>query len=395
MRICSIITSFTSGGAEVLVGTLAQAFVAAGHDAMILSLSNAVDVGNSGESERAIMTGLRGQDVAAGSLGLTNRNDWIRGGRALRHVLNEFRPDVIHAHTARALPLIALSGSRASVVLTHHNSRLPFPAWLFRLFDWSVGGYVAISDECEALIGRHARRPIRKIMNAAGAHFLAGAPRDAPATNPVILAVGTVSVQKDYQTLIRAARPLADRLSAQGRRPRFRIAGGGPMLSDLHDLVAREGATGFVEVLGVRNDVDTLMRDADMFVNSSLWEGFSIAMIEATMSGLPIVATDVAGNREMVLPGANGYLVPPSDPVALADAIAETVSDVARYALLSCGALMSAGRFSIETCAQLHLSLYQDLVEPRSAIAHVPTPIGRNRGIARPTRPALLRRRHR
>lgn len=394
MRICSIITSFTSGGAEVLVGTLAQAFVAAGHDAMILSLSNAVDVGNSGESERAIMSGLRGHDVAVRSVGLANRNDWIRGGRALRRALGEFRPDVIHAHTARALPLIALSGSRAPVVLTHHNSRLPFPGWLFRVFDGLVGAYVAISDECEVRIGRHARRPIRKIMNAASARFLTGTPRDAPAKNPVILAVGTVSVQKDYQTLIRAARPLADRLFAQGRRPLIRIAGGGPMLSDLRDLVAREGATDLVEVLGVRNDVDTLMRDADMFVNSSLWEGFSIAMIEATMSGLPIVATDVAGNREMVLPDANGYLVPPSDPVALADAIAETVGDVARYALLSRGALMSAGRFSIATCAQLHLSLYQDLMWRRSATDTVPTPVRGDRGVDRPPPPALPRRRY-
>src|SRR3546814_16904589 len=85
--------------------------------------------------------------------------------------------------------------------------------------------------------------------------------------------------------------------------------------------------------------------------NCSLWEGFPIAMIEAAMSGLPIVATAVAGNREMVLPGVNGRLVPPSDPAALARAVVETLSDDSQYAALSRGALHAARRFSPERCA--------------------------------------------
>ena len=104
-----------------------------------------------------------------------------------------------------------------------------------------------------------------------------------------------------------------------------------------------------------------LMRQDDLFVNSSLWEGFPISLIEAATSGLPMVATRVAGNREMIVPGVNGELVPPGDAQALASAMATALSDEAAYAALSAGALESARRFSIERCAHAHLTLYGDL----------------------------------
>uniref|UniRef100_UPI0035CA336B glycosyltransferase n=1 Tax=uncultured Sphingomonas sp. TaxID=158754 RepID=UPI0035CA336B len=361
MRICSIITSFTSGGAEVLVGNLAERFTVAGHAALVLALSDAATVGNSRQTEQEMMARMRVCGVRTRSLALQNRNDWLGGAVALRRAVTAFRPDVIHAHTVRALPIIALARLRTPVVLTHHNSRLPFPAWGFRVTDFVVDAYVAISDACAAQIRRNARRPIRKILNAASTRFRAATPRDAPAANPAILAVGTVSRQKDYETLVRAARVLATQLAPRGRRAHVSIAGAGPMLGELRAFVDREGAGDVVALLGARSDVDALMRKADIFVNTSLWEGLPIAMIEATMSGLPIVATDVAGNREMVTSGVNGTLVPPSDPAAIAEALAAMIEDSVAYAALSRESLRSADRFSIESCTQEHLSLYATL----------------------------------
>lgn len=362
MHVCCVITSFTSGGAEVLVGNLAEAFCAQGHAATVLALSDAASIGNDPAIETAMVARLTNAGVAARSLGLHDRRNPLAGARALRRALADLPPDVVHTHTAAALPAIALARPRCPVVLTHHNSRLSFPPWAYRLFDRIVASYVAISDQCAAQTVRHARKPIRRIANAASPRFQAAAPRSAAARDPVILAVGTISEQKDYPTLIRAARPLAQRLAGSGRRPQIRIAGGGPAIDALRSLVVAQGAEAFVELLGPRSDVEALMVGADIFANSSLWEGFSIAMIEASMSALPIVATDVAGNCEMVLAGRNGMLVPPSDPAALADAIAAIVTDDARYAALSAGSLASAARFSIEVCAAAHLALYRDVI---------------------------------
>jgi glycosyltransferase involved in cell wall biosynthesis len=368
MRICSIITSFTSGGAEMLVCNLAEAFAGAGHEAAVIALSDAAQVGNAPGTEAAMMGRVRRGGAKALSLGLANRNDWLGGALALRRALRTIQPDVIHAHSARALFPIAIAMPRVPVVLTHHNSRLSFPPAAFALFNRIVDSYVAISDQCEALLRGHARKPIRMILNAASTRFQAREPRGAAGRDPMILAVGTVSAQKDYPTLLRAARPLTEALAAQGRTARICIAGGGPEF----DRLRMEALDAPVELLGARDDVDALMRQADLFVNCSLWEGFPIAMIEAAMSGMPIVATAVAGNREMVMPGVNGVLVPPSDPAALAQAVVETLSDDARYAALSRGALKAARRFSIEGCAAAHLDLYRELVDarrPRFAIA--------------------------
>lgn len=361
MRICSIITSFTSGGAEMLVCNLAEAFAGAGHEAAILSLSDAAQAGNAPQTEQAMMARVRQGGATAVSLGLANRNDWPGGALALRRALRSIRPDVIHAHTARALLPIAIAMPGVPVVLTHHNSRLSFPPAAFLLFDRIVDGYVAISDQCAALLRGPARKPVRLILNAASDRFQAQRPRTAAGHDPMILAVGTVSRQKDYPTLLRAARPLTDALAAQGRKARICIAGAGP----LFDGLRTQAMDAPVELLGARDDADALMREADLFVNCSLWEGFPVAMIEAAMSGLPIVATAVAGNREMVMPGVNGRIVPPSDPAALAQAIVETLSEDAHYAALSRGALQTARRFSIGGCAVAHLTFYQELIAAR------------------------------
>ena len=360
MHVCSVITSFTTGGAEMLVANLSETYVAQGHDATVLALSDAAELGNDAEIERAMIERLRAAGVAARSLRLRNRRNPMAGGRALRRMLRDHIPDVIHAHTAAALPAIMLAHLGKPVILTHHNSRLSFPPWAYRLFDRVVAWYVAISDQCAAQTARHASKPIRTILNAASPRFQADRPRAAARHDPVILAVGTISEQKDYRTLIRAAKPLAERLADHGRRPRIRIAGGGQQLEALQSLVRTEGVEDLVELLGARDDIQTLMQDADIYANCSLWEGFSIAMIEASMSGLPIVATDVAGNQEMVLDGRNGALVPASTPAALADGIAAIVTNDARYAALSKGALVVAQRFSIEACSAAHLALYRD-----------------------------------
>lgn len=365
MRICSIITSFTSGGAEMLVGNLAEAYAAQGHDATILALSDAARVGNDPAIERAFIDRLTAAGVTARSLGLRNRRNPAAGALALRRAFTTYAPDVIHAHTAAALPTIAFARVGRPVILTHHNSRLSFPPWAYRLFDRLLSGYVAISDQCAAQTARHAKRPIRKILNAASPRFQADQPRTAVARDPVILAVGAISDQKDYPTLIRMARPLADRLARDGRKPRIRIAGGGQSLAALRALVHAEELEDLVELLGPRTDVQALMKNADLYANSSLWEGFSIAMIEASMSGLPIVASAVAGNREMIIAGGNGALVPASNPQAMADAIAAIVTSDEHYAALSRGALESARRFSIETCASAHLALYREAIDGR------------------------------
>ena len=115
-----------------------------------------------------------------------------------------------------------------------------------------------------------------------------------------------------------------------------------------------------VQLLGVRTDVPDLLRSADLFVNSSHYEGMSVAMIEGLMAALPVVATDVPGNRELIRDGENGLLVPTANPDALASSMAKVLLSTSSYEQLSSGALISSKPYSIEECGRAHLQLYQE-----------------------------------
>jgi glycosyltransferase involved in cell wall biosynthesis len=89
----------------------------------------------------------------------------------------------------------------------------------------------------------------------------------------------------------------------------------------MEQLASDLGVTERVKFLGTRRDIPALMDAADAYVMSSAWEGLPMVLLEAAASGLPIVATDVGGNSEVVIDGKTGFLVPPKDPDALAQAM--------------------------------------------------------------------------
>jgi len=353
MKILSIITSFAAGGAEILVSDLSGAFVDSGHASTVVALSPAEAIGNDVSTEQA----LRNKIIAGGGqallLGIPDRRDLLAGARAMRRLIAAERPDVIHAHTARALSMLWLAGARCPIVLTHHNSKLSFPPWMFRLFDQIVDGYVAISRECFEMFSARVRRPVTHILNAAGPGFLASSARTATGRPPILLAVGALTDQKNYAMMIEAARRLS---LAEGFR--LKIAGNGALREQLQQQIDSGGLGDIVELLGDRHDIPRLMREADLFLNTSHYEGLSIAMVEALQSALPIVATDVQGTREVVKDGGNGLLVPPGDAGKYADAIVAVLADPQAYCRMSEAALVEGTKYRLDDCTAEHLALY-------------------------------------
>lgn len=368
MRILSIITSFTTGGAEVLVSSLSKEFASIGHQPAILALCDAERIGNSAESESAMRASLEAAGVETGSLGLANRRNVVAGAMALRRAIAQFRPDVIHAHTAQAALFLAFLRLPAPLVMTHHNSKLSFPPSLFLLLNRAVDHYIAISEECAVNARRYTRHPVTKILNAADKTFKTEQPRERLAEEPTIISVGTISEQKDYPTLIRAFALLQEQLAGSGRSARLSIVGGGKDLPALQALAEQLSVADRVALLGTRGDVPQLLSGADIYVNSSRWEGLPVAVIEALMTALPVVATNCAGNRELVRDQVNGRLTPIGDPGALADALAEIVLDEDLYRQMSTCSLRSAKKVSVEEAAAAHLKVYRQVqIDGRSA----------------------------
>lgn len=360
MHIVSILTSLTSGGAEMLVVNLSREYVARGHRSTVLTLTNAASVGNSDAMEAELRQKLTDDGAEHIGLELGRSRGMVKGWSRMRRLLARLRPDIVHAHTLRAVPMLYSPRAQVPIVATHHNSHLGFAPQMFRLFDRIVDSYVAISRESEAIIGRHARRPIAHIPNAASRTFTAGAPRGPLAHPPKILSVGTISAQKHYDLVVAVAASMRGR-TASADMPCFLVAGGGTDVDAMRSLARKSGVSDHLSFLGERSDVAELMQEADIYLNTSRYEGMPVTLLEALASGLPIVATRVPGNVELVEEGRNGLLCTLDRPEEIAGAIDRLASDGALYAHCSRGALDMSANFSIEATATRHLDLFTRL----------------------------------
>ncbi len=133
----------------------------------------------------------------------------------------------------------------------------------------------------------------------------------------VWLAVARFEDAKDHRTMIRAFATLGRSHPAA----LLLLIGQGTLEPASKALAASLGLEDRVRFLGVRWDVPDLMNGADAYVMSSAWEGLPMVLLEAAAVGLPIVATDVGGNSEIVVDGETGFVVPPRDPTTLARAM--------------------------------------------------------------------------
>lgn len=133
----------------------------------------------------------------------------------------------------------------------------------------------------------------------------------------VWLAIGRFVPPKDYPNMIQAFANVLDKYP----KALLLIAGNGPLRPLVEKLVRDLHISAHVKFLGIRRDIPELMNAADAYVMSSAWEGMPNVLLEAHACELPVVATDVGGNREVVLDGLTGFLVPPKNPEALAQAM--------------------------------------------------------------------------
>ena len=167
--------------------------------------------------------------------------------------------------------------------------------------------------------------------------------------------VGRLTWAKDHATLIRAFKRVLEQLPESA----LVLIGDGPLRSGLMELASAEGIANRVFFLGDRSDIHELLSALDLFVMSSVTEGYSIALLEACAAGLPIVATKVGGNAEIVREGVNGHLVTEREPVGMANAIVALLADGERAeAMGQAGRDWVLEQGSFRTMARRYASIY-------------------------------------
>jgi glycosyltransferase involved in cell wall biosynthesis len=249
-------------------------------------------------------------------------------------------------------------------VTTKHNPD-PFRAsFLFRIAERAAlrqyGAVIAISEALnEFLTDTVGARPVtvRYGLTAPEAPS-AREPRDQTR----FLAVGRLEEQKGFDVAVEAMALVA----AQVPGAHLAIAGEGSRRPELTAAIERLGLSDAVQLLGRREDVSELMREADVFVHTARWEGFGLVLLEAMRAALPIVATRVGAIPEVVDDGVTGTLVPPDDPRALAAALVELAQRPSlRQERGRAGFARLRSQFSPDAMARDVAAVYDSLVDAR------------------------------
>ncbi|MDZ7334589.1 MAG: glycosyltransferase family 4 protein [candidate division KSB1 bacterium] len=107
----------------------------------------------------------------------------------------------------------------------------------------------------------------------------------------------------------------------------FLIVGDGHLRASLEAMAEKLGIRDHLYFLGWRTDVPEILKILDVFVQTSLWEGLSLSILEAMAAAKPVIATDIKGNNELVLNGVTGFLVPPNSPECVADCVIKLLED--------------------------------------------------------------------
>lgn len=364
------IYALTGGGAQRRTVTLANAFAARGHRVDLIVVRTA-----------GILKGELSPAVRLVGLDRDFSRVWEMTGRFMRQrgiqtalsipLLAEYlrseRPDVLLS-AASHVNLVALSAWRLAarplpIVLRASNypsgnldlwpmaQRIvrSYMRWLAgRLYPWAdavIAVSDGVADEVARLTGMPRER-LTTIYNPVVTPELilkTKAPVDhpwfAPGSPPVVLSAGTLKIQKDYPTLVRAfARVRVTRPA------RLVILGEGGQRRHLEAMVARLGLGQDVLLPGYVSNPPAWMARASVFVLSSAWEGLPGVLIEALSAGCPVVSTDCpSGPAEILDHGTYGPLVPCHDETALAEAILAVLkAPIDRNRLCARAALFSA-----------------------------------------------------
>jgi glycosyltransferase involved in cell wall biosynthesis len=272
--------------------------------------------------------------------------DGLRPDLVMRLALlfRRLKADIIHTHDERpniyAAPAAWMTGMRCIHTRHSQGSKLSGrQQFLVRLSSMCNDAFVCISRDSARWAVRQGVSRHRVTVRHNGIDLTRFAYTGPNASGPAVI-VARLAPEKDIGTLLRAVALLRQ------SHPDFRleIAGDGPERPSLEQIASELQLGETVRFLGTVREVPALLERARLFLLSSITEGVSLTLLEAMARGLPIVATRVGGNPEVVADGETGLLVPPSSPEALASAAAGlwTAPDL-------CARMGEAGRLRAES----------------------------------------------
>jgi glycosyltransferase involved in cell wall biosynthesis len=320
----------------------------------------------------------------------------VRIRRELSRLVEKYRVNVIQTHILQVLDFLVLtlrSAVEPRIVLWTMQNVEFFPKkdptrrqrlygikklgyrLIYRVLSRWVDGFVAVSSQVRKTIVEQVGpvdekvftvcnavdpRPFERAVDKAVVCEQLGLPTDVD----LIAVVGRLTEQKGHCYLVEAMPFILDAFP----KTHLLFVGDGELRGKLEAQVTAAGLAEHIHFLGVRSDVPDLLAAADLFVQPSLWEGLSVALLEAMAAAKPIVATAVSGTTQAMVPGKTGLVVPSGDHRALAGAIVQLLSHPTQGQAMGQAAKQHVLKhYGAQKQAQDHLSLYHRLLKKRAA----------------------------
>ncbi|TMM14681.1 MAG: glycosyltransferase [Actinobacteria bacterium] len=282
-------------------------------------------------------------------------------------LVHGLRADIVHTHLVHADVYGGLAARLrgTTLVSTKHNDD-PFRTGAFRFVERGLARLadrvVTISDSLRRFTVERVGVPATKVetihygLDAPPAPWGENPPDAVPAAARVVLSVSRLTRQKGMDVAVCALTELPEDTVLV-------VLGEGPERASLESLAQEIGVAGRVFLPGRVPDVAAWLRRASVYVQPSRWEGFGLAVLEAMVCGLPVVATRVSSLPELVADGDTGFLVPADDSAALADA---TLRALAEPKLGHAGRERARNEFSVWRMADRTAALYESLLSASS-----------------------------
>lgn len=383
MRIALVIFSLGPGGAERVASTLANSWAKSGDQITLVSLESLRKDFYPLESSVKRLTldmGYGGRDWREFPSMSQRRSNWhhfiannLRRVIALRGVLLSSEFDVIlsFGDKVNVLTLFATLGSQLPVVVAEHNDPTRHSigataACLRWLLYPRARTVVVLTQGISAWAKRIVKTvAVRVIPNPLDEQFVGAFASAGEENGQSVVAMGRLEPQKGFDLLLRAFAQCVD----QHPGWTLHIFGQGNEQRHLHALADELGIGAKVQLNPVIKEPQKVLRRSDLFVLSSRYEGFPMALLEAMACGLPVISFDCkSGPAEMIRDGVNGILVPPGDIQALANAMNRLMDDEQERRRLGARAVEVAERFSISRVNAMWRNVFDEVMAQASKV---------------------------
>jgi glycosyltransferase involved in cell wall biosynthesis len=361
-RVFHLITRLLKGGAEEK--TITAVTELDGYD---------FTVGHGAEYDPDQVERLEQQGIETKQFGLIRHYNPITSVPAvisLARYLRQSEFDIVHTHSTEAGIIGRFAAALAGVPIVIHTVHgVPFSTdrneFLNRFVlacerrAATVTDHIVVNADAirEEYLERHIGQREQYTTVYSGVdieRFREASPTlDLPGKRPRVVMIGRLAKGKGFDVLLEAASELGDSSFS------ICLVGDGPQYEEIEAEINSRELENTVHLLGYRDDVPQILSASDLLVLPSFREGTPRVITEAMASGLPVIATDIAGIPEQVEHGESGYLIPPGDPEALTERLQELLTDDELRNLMGAAGRERAERFSISAMLSDLDTLYQ------------------------------------